>query len=255
MESIIIKLILNYIPRTILTTISVIVKPYVRLYLKGDEYTDPIDGKSFRRFIPYGYNNVRKNALSPSTYSLERHRMLWLYLKNETNIFTKKVKLLHFAPEPSFHKVFKNSNNISYDTIDLNSPLAEIKADICNLPLEDNTYDFILCNHVLEHVYDDLKAMSELYRVLKKGGTGIFQIPIDLKRENTYEDNSIKSIKERNKAFGQYDHVRIYGMDYFERLNSVGFSVKKVKYANKLSDKEITKYCLSPNEIIPVCKK
>ena len=162
---------------------------------------------------------------------------------------------MHFAPEPAFHKVFKNSNNISYDTIDLNSPLAEIKADICNLPLEDNTYDFILCNHVLEHVYDDLKAMSELYRVLKKGGTGIFQIPIDLKRENTYEDNSIKSIKERNKAFGQYDHVRIYGMDYFKRLNSVGFSVKKVKYANKLSDKEITKYCLSPNEIIPVCKK
>ena len=97
--------------------------------------------------------------------------------------------------------------------------------------------------------------MSELYRVLKKGGTGIFQIPIDLKRKNTYEDNSIKSIKERNKAFGQYDNVRIYGMDYFERLNSVGFSVKKVKYANKLSDKEITKYCLSPNEIIPVCKK
>ena len=90
--------------------------------------------------------------------------------------------------------------------------------------------------YVIEHVYDDLKAMSELYRVLKKGGTGIFQIPIDLKRENTYEDNSIKSIKERNKAFGQYDHVRIYGMDYFERLNSVGFSVKKVKYANKLSD-------------------
>ena len=97
--------------------------------------------------------------------------------------------------------------------------------------------------------------MSELFRVLKKGGTGIFQIPIDLKRENTYEDNSIKSIKDRNQAFGQYDHVRIYGMDYFERLSSVGFSVKKVKYANKLSDQEIAKYCLSPNEIIPVCKK
>tara|TARA_B110000014_G_scaffold34630_1_gene22043 strand:- start:6738 stop:7502 length:765 start_codon:yes stop_codon:yes gene_type:complete len=251
----IIRLVLNYIPRTILTRISTFIKPIIRLYLKGDKYTDPIDGKSFRKFIPYGYNNVRKNALSPSTYSLERHRMLWLYLKNETDIFTKKIKLLHFAPEPAFHKVFKNSNNISYDTIDLNSPLAEIKADICNLPLEDNTYDYILCNHVLEHVDDDLKAMSELYRVLKKGGTGIFQIPIDLKREKTYEDSTIKSAKERNKAFGQYDHARIYGMDYFERLNSVGFSVKKVKYANKLTDEEITKYCLSPNEIIPVCKK
>ena len=162
---------------------------------------------------------------------------------------------MHFAPEPAFHKVFKNSTNISYDTIDLNSPLAEIKADICNLPLKDNIYDYILCNHVLEHVDNDIKAMSELFRVLKKGGTGIFQIPIDLKRENTYEDNSIKSINERNKAFGQYDHVRNYGIDYFERLKSVGFSVKKVRYANKLSDQEITKYCLSPNEIIPVCKK
>ena len=169
----IIRLVLNYIPRTILTRISTFVNPIIRLYLKGDKYTDPIDGKSFRKFIPYGYNNVRKNALSPSTYSLERHRMLWLYLKNKTDIFTKKIKLLHFAPEPAFHKVFKNLNNISYDTIDLNSPLAEIKADICNLPLEDNTYDYILCNHVLEHVDDDLKAMSELYRVLKKGGIGI----------------------------------------------------------------------------------
>lgn len=251
----IIRLILNYIPRTILTRISTFVKPIIRLYLKGDKYTDPIDGKSFREFIPYGYNNVRKNALSPSTYSLERHRMLWLYLKNETKIFSNKVKLLHFAPEPAFYEIFKKSNNILYDTIDLNSPLADIKADICNLPLKDDTYDFILCNHVLEHIEDDLKAMSELYRVLKKGGIGIFQIPIDSKRENTYEDRSIKSPKERNRMFGQYDHVRIYGMDYFERLKSVGFSVKKVKYANKLSDKEITKYCLSPTEIIPVCKK
>ena len=123
----IIKLILNYIPRTILTRISTFVKPIIRLYLKGDKYTDPIDGKSFREFIPYGYNNVRKNALSPSTYSLERHRMLWLYLKNETKIFSNKVKLLHFAPEPAFYEIFKKSNNILYDTIDLNSPLADIE--------------------------------------------------------------------------------------------------------------------------------
>ena len=166
----IIRLVLNHIPRTLLTRISALVKPLIRLYLKGNEYTDPIDGKSFRKFIPYGYNKVRKNALSPSTYSLERHRMLWLYLKNETEIFNRKIKLLHFAPEPAFHRIFKKSNNILYDTIDLNSPLAKIKADICNLPLEDNTYDFILCNHVLEHIDDDVKAMSELYRVLKKGG-------------------------------------------------------------------------------------
>ena len=203
----IIRLILNYIPRTILTRASTFIKPIIRIYLSGNRYTDPIDGRSFRSFIPYGYNNVRKNALSPSTYSLERHRMLWLYLKNETDIFTKKIRLLHFAPEPAFHKIFKNCNNISYDTIDLNSPLAEIKADICDLPIENDTYDYILCNHVLEHIDDDIKAMKELYRVLKKGGIGIFQIPIDIERKNTFEDPSITSPKQRNKIFGQYDHV------------------------------------------------
>jgi len=251
----IIRLILNYIPRTILTRASTFIKPVIRLYLSGNRYTDPIDGRSFRGFIPYGYNNVRKNALSPSTYSLERHRMLWLYLKNETDIFTKKIRLLHFAPEPAFHKIFKNCNNISYDTIDLNSPLAEIKADICDLPIENDTYDYILCNHVLEHIDDDIKAMSELYRVLKKGGIGIFQIPIDVERKNTFEDPSITSPKQRNKIFGQYDHVRIYGMDYFDRLKSVGFSVNQIYYGEKLSEEEIFKYCLSKNEIIPVCKK
>ena len=251
----IIRLILNYIPRTILTRASTFIKPVIRLYLSGNRYTDPIDGRSFRGFIPYGYNNVRKNALSPSTYSLERHRMLWLYLKNETDIFTKKIRLLHFAPEPAFHKIFKNCNNISYDTIDLNSPLAEIKADICNLPIENETYDYILCNHVLEHIDNDIKAMRELYRVLKKGGIGIFQIPIDVERKNTFEDPSITSPKQRNKIFGQYDHVRIYGMDYFDRLKSVGFSVNQIYYGEKLSEEEIFKYCLSKNEIIPVCKK
>ena len=251
----IIRLILNYIPRTILTRASTFIKPIIRIYLSGNRYTDPIDGRSFRSFIPYGYNNVRKNALSPSTYSLERHRMLWLYLKNETDIFTKKIRLLHFAPEPAFHKIFKNCNNISYDTIDLNSPLAEIKADICDLPIENDTYDYILCNHVLEHIDDDIKAMRELYRVLKKGGIGIFQIPIDIERKNTFEDPSITSPKQRNKIFGQYDHVRIYGMDYFDRLKSVGFSVNQIYYGEKLSEEEIFKYCLSKNEIIPVCKK
>ena len=251
----IIRLILNYIPRTILTRASTFIKPVIRLYLSGNRYTDPIDGRSFRSFIPYGYNNVRKNALSPSTYSLERHRMLWLYLKNETDIFTKKIRLLHFAPEPAFHKIFKNCNNISYDTIDLNSPLAEIKADICDLPIENDTYDYILCNHVLEHIDNDIKAMRELYRVLKKGGIGIFQIPIDVERKNTFEDPSITSPKQRNKIFGQYDHVRIYGMDYFDRLKSVGFSVDQIYYAKKLSEEEIFRYCLSKNEIIPVCKK
>ena len=163
-----IKLILKIFPRTFLIKFSFIFQPLLSLLLKGNKFTDPIDGKSFRKFLSYGYDKLRKNALSPSTLSLERHRLLWLYLTNETVLFERKVKLLHFAPEQAFHTRFKKLNNIQYDSIDINSPLAKIKADICDLPIKDNTYDFILCNHVLEHVLDDNKAMSELYRVLKK---------------------------------------------------------------------------------------
>ena len=223
-----VKIILNIIPRSILTRLSFLLKPLIKIYLRGNKYVDPIDGSSFRKFLPYGYNNVRENALSPSTFSLERHRLLWLYLKNETDFFNKDLKVLHFAPETAFLEKFKKLKNISYDTIDLNSPLANIKADICDLPLDDESYDFILCNHVLEHVIDDKKAMQELYRVLKKDGIGIFQVPMNISNKKTYEDFTITDPKERNKAFGQYDHVRIYGMDFFDRLKEAGFMVENV---------------------------
>lgn len=250
-----IKLILKIFPRTFLIKFSFIFQPLLGILLSGDKFTDPIDGKSFRKFLSYGYNKLRKNALSPSTLSLERHRLLWLYLKNETVLFEKKIKLLHFAPEQAFYKRFKKLRNIQYDTIDINSPLAKIKADICDLPIKENTYDFILCNHVLEHVLDDNKAMSELYRVLKKGGTGIFQVPIDMKREKTFQDDSITDKLERNKIFGQYDHVRVYGKDYFNKLEDTGFKVQQIDYSKKFSDKEILKFSIIRGEIIPVCTK
>jgi len=250
-----IKLILKIFPRTFLIKFSFIFQPLLGILLSGDKFTDPIDGKSFRKFLSYGYTKLRKNALSPSTLSLERHRLLWLYLKNETVLFEKKIKLLHFAPEQAFYKRFKKLSNIQYDTIDINSPLAKIKADICDLPIKENTYDFILCNHVLEHVLDDNKAMSELYRVLKKGGIGIFQVPIDMKREKTFQDDSITDKLERNKIFGQYDHVRIYGKDYFNKLEDTGFKVQQVDYSKKFSDKEILKFSIIKGEIIPVCTK
>ena len=192
--------------------------------MKGNRYTDPIDGKSFRTFLPYGYENPRENVLSPSTLSLERHRLLWLYLKNETDFFTAPKKVLHFAPEQAFYKLFRNLSNLDYTTTDLESPLANVKADICDLPFNDNEFDVILCNHVLEHIPDDTKAMQELHRILKPGGIGIFQIPQDLDRETTFEDDSITDKKERAKIFGQYDHVRIYGRDYFDKLRSIELS-------------------------------
>ena len=250
-----IKIILNTIPRPILIRLSYVARPILAFLLKGNTYTDPIDGNSFKSFLPYGYVNQRNNVLSPSTLSLERHRLLWLYLKNETEFFSAENKVLHFAPEQCFLKRFQKLKNLDYTTTDLTSPIADIKADICNLPFNNNSYDIILCNHVLEHISDDTKAMHELYRVLKPGGFGVFQIPQDLNRESTFEDDSITDKKERAKIFGQYDHVRIYGHDYFNKLRSIGFNVKEVDYTASLSEEEINKYCLAKGEIIPVVYK
>ena len=249
------KFILNTIPRPILIRLSYVARPVLAFFLKGDTFTDPIDGKGFKSFLPYGYGNQRNNVLSPSTLSLERHRLLWLYLQNETDFFTAPKKVLHFAPEQAFYKRFRQMKHLDYVTTDLNSPLADVKADICNLPFNDNEFDIILCNHVLEHIPDDTKAMQELYRVMKPGGYGIFQIPQDLKRESTFEDNSITDRKQRAEIFGQYDHVRIYGRDYFEKLRSVGFKVDEVDYTSKLSKSEVNRYCLAKGEIIPVVYK
>ncbi|MFT4983617.1 MAG: SAM-dependent methyltransferase [Flavobacterium sp.] len=251
------KLVLNTIPRPLLIRLSYVARPVLALALKGDQFTDPIDGKSFKTFLPYGYGTQRNNVLSPSTLSLERHRLLWLFLNEESDFFTSTVtkKVLHFAPEQAFYKLFRNQKNLDYTTTDLLSPLADVKADICNLPFEDNQYDVILCNHVLEHIPDDTKAMQELYRVLKPGGMAILQIPQELSRAVTFSDDTITDQKERAKIFGQYDHVRIYGRDYFDKLRSIGFKVIEEDYTNKIAPKMVEKYCLAKGEIIPVCFK
>lgn len=251
------KYLLNTIPRPILIRLSLIIRPVLAFILKGKNYTDPIDGKSFRMFLPYGYGNQRNNVLSPSTLSLERHRLLWLYLKEKTNFFTSKEKLnvLHFAPEQEFYKRFKKQQNLNYTTTDLLSPLADVKADICNLPFKDNSFDVVFCNHVLEHISDDTKAMKELYRVMKPKGWGIFQVPQDLSMAITFSDDTISNPKERAKIFGQYDHVRIYGRDYFDKLRSIGFTVIEENFTENFTSEEIKKYALAKGEILPVCYK
>jgi len=251
------KIILNTVPRPLLIRVSYLVRPVLAFFLKGRNFTDPIDEKSFSTFLPYGYGNQRNNVLSPSTFSLERHRLLWLYLKNKTDFFTntENKKVLHFAPEQCFYKRFKTQQNIQYTTTDLLSPLADVKADICNLPFEDNSYDIIFCNHVLEHIPDDTKAMQELYRVLRPKGMAILQIPQDLSRETTFEDNTITDKATRAKIFGQYDHVRVYGKDYFDKLRNFGFTVNEVDHTATLPENEVHKYCLAKGEILPVCFK
>ena len=246
---------LNTIPRPLLIRLSYLARPFVAFFLRGNKYTAPIDGNSYRKFLPYGYEKVRENVLAPGTLSLERHRLFWLYLKNETSFFSEKLRVLHFAPEQAFLKRFRTLKNITYTTTDLNSPIADVKADICNLPFKDNSFDFMICNHVLEHIPDDTKAMKELYRVLAPNGTAIVQVPYDRNRTTTFEDNSITDPRERAAIFGQYDHVRVYGMDYFDKLQSVGFKVDSVDYTAKLSEKEVEKYRLPKGELLPVCRK
>jgi SAM-dependent methyltransferase len=251
------KIILNTIPRPLLIKASYLVRPIIEFALKGNKFTDPIDGKSFRKFLAYGYGKQRENALSPSTLSLERHRLMWLFLRDETDFFkaTKKLKVLHIAPEQCFLDLFRNQKNLDYTTSDLESPIADVKADICDLPFEDNSFDVVFCNHVLEHITNDTKAMQELFRVLKKGGFGIFQIPQDISRKTTFEDDSITDRKKRAKIFGQYDHVRVYGLDYFDKLRSVGFTVDEIEYTNKIAPEKLERFCLMKGEILPVCYK
>ena len=234
---------------------SYLARPVLAFWLRGNRYTDPIDGATFRSFLPYGHENPRENVLSPSTLSLERHRLLWLYLQRETDFFDKDLSVLHFAPEQAFYSLFRSQGNLEYTTTDLNSPLADVKADICHLPFEDDRFDVILCNHVLEHIPDDRRALSELYRVMKPGGWGIFQVPQQLSREHTFEDPAITEPGERRRVFGQYDHVRIYGRDYFDILRQAGFRVTAVDYTATLGAANIERYRLAPGELIPLAEK
>lgn len=246
---------LNFFPRPWLIRLSYLARPILIQLYKGNKFIDPIDGKSYRKLLSYGYENPRSNVLSPSTLSLERHRLMWLYLKNETNFFTENLKVLHIAPEQAFYKRFRRMSNLNYITLDIESPLADIKADIRNLPLEDNSFDVVFCNHVLEHIPEDLTAMSELHRVMNPGGWGIFQVPMKYNLAETYEDFTITSPQERQKHFGQYDHVRWYGMDYFKRLEKAGFEVDTSFSTQMFSEENQFKFALMKNEILPIVRK
>ena len=249
------KGILNLIPRPWLISLSIWFRPLIKWYYKGSRFTDPIDGSSYRKFLPYGYQISRANALCPGTLSLERHRLLWLYLNRKTSFLEDSIEVLHVAPAQVFCQNFKAYSHWKYTTTDLYSPLADVKADICKLPFKENTYDLILCNHVLEHIRDDRKAMSELYRVLKKGGTLIAQVPLDETRKTSFEDDSITDKAKRTEIFGQYDHVRVYGTDYYKRLESVGFKTQGIDFTEELSQDEIQTFALPIYERIPVAMK
>ena len=249
-----ISFIIRKVPRKYLQLFSHHILKVVSLFMRGNKVTCPICEISYRKFLPYGRLNPRANALCPDSLSLERHRLMWLYLKEKTNFFTQDLRVLHIAPELCFIDIFKKMENLDYTTADLESPLAEVKMDVHEIPFDDASFDVVFCNHVMEHVDDDIKAMSEINRVLKPGGWAIIQSPQDYNREETLEDPSITAPKERERVYWQSDHVRLFGLDYGNRLTKAGFKVTEDRYVMELPKETVQRYALPANEIIYFCE-
>ncbi|MFN3951399.1 MAG: class I SAM-dependent methyltransferase [Thermaurantimonas sp.] len=250
------RLILKYIPRPWLIRGSYLAKDLLAVFMYGNRYEDPIDGRTYRSLLPYGYGDrQRPNVLAPASLSLERHRLMWIYLKNHSDFFSARLKVLHIAPEQCFYGIFRKMKNLDYTTADLESPLADMHFDLHDIPLPDSTYDVVFCNHVLEHVTDDLKCMSEILRILKPGGWAIMQVPLDTNRARTFADPTITDRAERERIFGQYDHVRVYGTDYPDRLKQAGFCVECFDIKSHLPAEMIDRYRIQPSELLYISKK
>lgn len=251
----IISFVLRKIPRRYIQYVSHYLLRVVAIFYYGNNVQCPIDGRTYRKFLPYGRLESRPNALCPSSLSLERHRLMWLFLGERTNFFTAKLKLLHIAPELCFMKIFEGMKNLEYTTADIESPLAKVKMDVHDIPFEEASFDVVFCNHVMEHVNDDIKAMREICRVLKPGGWAIIQSPVYMDMEKTLEDPAITDPLEREKVFGQNDHMRKYGRDYGDRLRIAGFKVSEDHFLRELSREMRDRYALPKEEVIYFCEK
>ncbi len=247
----IISWLIRYVPRKYLQRISGIGLKILSIFYKGKDVECPICQKGYKKFLPYGRINPRQNALCPNCLSLERHRLIWLYLKERTGFFERKLKVLHIAPEACFIKRFEKVHGDDYITADIESPLAKVKMDIHEIPFKPNSFDVVLCNHVLEHVRDDIKAIHEINRVLKPGGYAILQVPFfNPVATQTFEDASITDKRVREKVFGQDDHIRKYGHDYADRIKKGGLMPLEDFYVNELSDESRQRFGLVKGEVI-----
>lgn len=260
----IIKWALGHLPRTFMQRIAGAVVPVMGLFYIGRGRQCPVCGTRRRKFLPYGYVASREDALCPSCLALERHRLLWLFLLDRTTAGGDPRKelrfagrMLHIAPEvclrSRFERLMKDAGG-EYLTADLCSPLADLHFDVQDIPLPDHYADIIVCNHLLEHVADDRRAMREMHRIMRPGGWGIMLSPVELSRERTFEDDSITDPAERTRVFGQYDHRRIYGRDYAGRLREAGFAVEECDFAQTLPP-ELRRLCALTDERIYLVRK
>lgn len=233
-----------------------ITRLFLPLYY-GNTYTCNCCHKSFRKFIPKGRVNPRKNAKCPNCGALERTRLLDFYLHNETMLFsTTGMKVLHFAPEKILFKKL-SALDIEYVDGDINPYFAQHLIDITQIPYADNYFDLIICSHVLAHVPDEEKAVSELLRVLKKPGSCIIMSNIDQRAEKTFEDKSIITEEDRLKNYSEPDLCRLHGRDFQQRLENGGFHVQEIDYRKHFTNEEQQKYQLGDGrrELIFICRK
>lgn len=248
---------LNHIPRSWLQRMAGWAVPVMGLVYVGRGRKCPMCGAKRRKFLPYGYVTSREDALCPRCLSLERHRMIWLWLERHSDLFASHPTLLHIAPEVSLMRHFRRhyKGYEGYITADLESPLADMYFDVQHIPLEERSVDVVICNHLFEHVADDKLAMGELYRVMRPGGWGIMLVPEDRSRATTFEDDTITDAKERTRLFGQYDHRRVYGRDYDDRLREAGFEVERIAVVDMLSENERKLYATGNDDIVVVRKR
>lgn len=246
---------------------------YLSVKYKGSDYYCPYCGNTFKKFLPGGVDlpvlkekkiiggGYRENMLCPRCFSVDRDRLIYLYLKEKTNLFSAPLRVLHIAPEGCIRALLMSLPNIEYrsgvkyyEGYYYNRSINLM--DVTALPFDPESFDVVICNHVLEHIEDDTKALNEIRRILKPGAWAILQVPISETLQETFTDPSVKSPEDRERVYGQFDHVRIYGQDYTKILGRQGFTTYTYSpIKDSQSVDKIKKYALNPKEILYIAYK
>ena len=248
------KLTTRFIPYRYRADLAALALRANALRYQGNGVTCPCCDGHFAHFAASPLSGLP--IVCPRCLSLPRHRLLWLYLHEMTDLFSgRPMRLLHIAPEISFYLALRQRPGLDYLPADLDSPLAAERIDATDIPYPDNSFDAILCNHVLEHIPDDRAAMAEFYRVLRPGGWAILQSPLDTALAVTYEDPAIVTADERHRAYGHDDHRRLYGRDYADRLTEAGFEIRIDPFLMQIAPADRGRWGLPDHEDIYFCRK
>ncbi|MDD3436789.1 MAG: methyltransferase domain-containing protein [Candidatus Gastranaerophilales bacterium] len=209
-------------------------------------------------FLTFGVVTRRKNAKCRNCGAFERHRFMYHIYKKEFLDADFPVKIMHTAPENCISDLIFKNPYLEYIPVDLQPEnynfINCMREDVTNLSFGDETFDFILSNHVMEHILDEEKFLSELLRVLKTGGKLILTFPINFNLEKTFEDSSITTDEDRLKYYGQRDHVRVYGLDIIDKLKN-NYNTDCITPEEILSDEAIEKMSLLSPDVVFVITK